>query len=154
MWNWGGWMIFHFSIVHFHFIFCWWNFIVLFPYRIKYYYILFITVVFWLGIDRPSGLLLFVSSRFTFFHSHDSLLTLSVCFLVFTFAFPMRECLGKHSCMSSYFLIATLNGACSFARRNGPLFCRRFACQKLIKLNYVIIMTYSSAVRICLLANT
>ena len=28
-------------------------------------------------------------------------------------AVPMRECLGKHSCMSSPFPIAILNGTCS-----------------------------------------
>ena len=42
------------------FFFCQLSFIVLFPFLIKYYHILFIIIVFWLGCDRPSGLLLFV----------------------------------------------------------------------------------------------
>ena len=32
----------------------------------------------------------------------------------FVLAVPMRECLGKHSCMSSPFPIAILNGNCFF----------------------------------------
>ena len=41
----------------------WWMisiFIVLFPYLIKYYYIVCIIIVFWLGSDRPSRLVFFV----------------------------------------------------------------------------------------------
>ena len=56
----GGLMICHFSIIEVHFVFCQFNFIVLFPFLIKYYHILFIIIVFWLGCDRPSGLVLFV----------------------------------------------------------------------------------------------
>ena len=41
------------------------------------------------------------------------LLRLFLC-LIFIFAVPMRECLVKPSCMSSTFLIATLNGTCFF----------------------------------------
>ena len=52
-----GWMICHFSNISVHFVFCQLNFIVLFPFLIKYYDILFIMIVFWLGCDRPSGLL-------------------------------------------------------------------------------------------------
>ena len=40
-----------------HFVFCQLSFIVLFPFLIKDYHILFIIIVFWLGCDRPSGLL-------------------------------------------------------------------------------------------------
>ena len=52
-------MIFHFSIVQVHFV-LFIEFIVLFPYLIKYYHIMFIIVVFSLGSDRPSRLLFFV----------------------------------------------------------------------------------------------
>ena len=38
----------------------------------------------------------------------------SVSSSYFIFAVPMRECLGKHSCMSSQFPIAILNGTSSF----------------------------------------
>ena len=53
-------MICYFSNIYVHFVFCQLNFIVLFPFLIKYYRILFIVIVFRLGCDRPSGLLLFV----------------------------------------------------------------------------------------------
>ena len=48
---------------------------------IKYYLIYFIIIVFWLGFDRPSGLLLFVPAVL-FFHSHASLLSVFVCLIV------------------------------------------------------------------------
>ena len=38
------------------------------------------------------------------------LLSSSVSVSYFILAVPMRECLGKHSCMSSQFPIAILNG--------------------------------------------
>ena len=59
-WVWatgGGWMICHFSNISVHFVFCQLNFIVLFPFLIKYYHIWFIIIVFWLGCDWPSCLL-------------------------------------------------------------------------------------------------
>ena len=42
-------MIFHFSIVHVCFVFCYFNYIVLFLLLIKYYHFMFIIVVFRLG---------------------------------------------------------------------------------------------------------
>ena len=45
----------------------------------------------------------------------------SVSLSNFYLAVPMRRCLGKHSCMSSPFPIAILNGTCSF--RALILFC-------------------------------
>ena len=38
----------------------------------------------------------------------------SVYLSYFILAVPMRKCLGKHSCMSSAFPIAILNGTCYF----------------------------------------
>ena len=38
------------------------------------------------------------------------LLSSSLSLLYFILAVPMRKCLGKHSCMSSQFSIAILNG--------------------------------------------
>ena len=70
---------------------------------------MFIIIVFRLGCDRPSGLLLFVSAVL-FPYSRLSSVPLSY----FILAVPMRECLGKHSCMSSPFPIAILNGTSSF----------------------------------------
>ena len=134
--GWGGWRILYFSIVqvHFlliefhrgrvddlsffeylsHFVFCQLNFIVLFPFLIKYYHILFIIIVFRLGCDRPSGLFLFVPavlfSILTPLFCVSSSVSLSYLILVV----PMRKCLGKHSCMSSPFPIAILNGTFLF----------------------------------------
>ena len=71
---------------------------------------MYIIIAFWLGCNRPSGLLLYL-----FPYSR-----LSSCFLrlfylsYFILAVPMGESLGDHSCMSSSFPIATLNGTCSF----------------------------------------
>ena len=47
------------------------NFIVLFPYLIKYYHIMIIIIVFSLGSDRPSG-----------HHTNASLLTFFFCFFI------------------------------------------------------------------------
>ena len=93
-----------------HFVFCQLNFIVLFPFLIKYYHILFVIILFCLGSDRLSGLLSFLPAlRF-------SILTPLFCpsssvpLSYFSLAVPILECLEKHSCMSSPFPIAILNG--------------------------------------------
>ena len=61
---------------------------------------------------RPSGLDYFMPallfSILTHLFLHSSYVSLSY----FIIAVPMRECLGKHPCMSSLFLIAILNGTC------------------------------------------
>ena len=66
-----------------------------------------------------TGLLSFVSAVLlsTFFSSYLLPVSLSNFYL----AVPMRRCLGKHSCMSSPFPIAILNGTCSL--RAPMLFC-------------------------------
>ena len=77
---------------------------------------MFIIIVFRLGCHRPSGGTFFYSCPLYFFpYSPLSSvrLRLSHC-LNFILAVPMRECLGKHSCMSSLFPIAILNGTSSF----------------------------------------
>ena len=57
----------------------------------------------------------FYRACFASFHTHTFLLTSSsVSLSYFVLAVPMRECLGKHSCMSSQFPIAILNGTCIF----------------------------------------
>ena len=94
------------------FVFCQLNFIVLFPFLIKYYHILFIIIVFWLGCDRPTGLLLFVPALVLFILTPLFLPSSSVSLSYFVLAVPMRECFGKHSCMSSPCPIAILN--CTF----------------------------------------
>ena len=43
---------------------------------------MFINIVFGLGCDRPSGLLLFVPALLPSFHTHTSLLTFFPCFFV------------------------------------------------------------------------
>ena len=61
--------------------------------------------------------------------------TSSVSLSYFVLAVPMRDCLGKHSCMSSPCPIATLNGTLLFSR--GEIVClgRSFVDQNQIKLN-------------------
>ena len=62
--------------------FCQLNFIVLCPFLLKYFHILFIIIVFWLGSDRPSRLLLFMPALLLYFRTHVCLLTIFVCFFV------------------------------------------------------------------------
>ena len=77
------------------------SFIVLFPFLIKYDHILFIIIVFWLECDRPSGLPLFVPALLLSILTPLFLPSSSVSLSYFVLAVPMRECLGKHWCMSS-----------------------------------------------------
>ena len=58
------------------------------------------------------------------------LLTFFLCDCLISFLLFPCAWIGKHSCWSSTFPIAILKGTCSFARRNGPFFVRRFACKK------------------------
>ena len=51
----GSWIICYFSNTLVHFVLCQFNFIVLFPFLIKYYHILFIIIVFRLGSDKMSS---------------------------------------------------------------------------------------------------
>ena len=51
----GGWMICHFLNILLHFVFCQLYFLVLFPFLIKYYGILFIIIVIRLGSDKLSS---------------------------------------------------------------------------------------------------
>ena len=71
---------------------------------------MFVTIVFRLGYDRPSGLLLFVPAVLFSILSPLFCVSSSVSWSYFILAVPMRECLRKHSCMSSPFPIAILNG--------------------------------------------
>ena len=88
------------------FCFCRLNFIVLFPFLIKYYHLLFIITVFWLGCDFSILMPLFLPPS-------------SVSVSYFIVSVPMRECLGKHSCMSSPFPIGILNGNFFFSLCEG-----------------------------------
>ena len=75
---------------------------------------MFVIIVFRLGCDRPSGLLLFVPAVLFSILVPLFCVSSSVSLSYFILAVPMRECLGKHSCMSSQFPIAILNGPSSF----------------------------------------
>ena len=84
---------------------------------IKYYHIMFIIIIFWLGCDRPSGHIFFVPALLfsiltPLFLPPSSLLRPSLSYLIL--AVPMRKCLVKHFCMSSPFPVAILNGAFFF----------------------------------------
>ena len=83
------------------------------PFLIKYHHVFFIIIIFWLGCDRPSGLLLFVPAVLFFILTPLFCVSSSVSLTYVIQAVLMRECLGKHSCMSSQFPIAKLNGTSS-----------------------------------------
>ena len=59
-----------------------------------------ITIVFWLGCDRPSGLF-FVRALLLSLLTPIFLPSPSVSLSFFVLAVPMRGCLGKYSCTSS-----------------------------------------------------
>ena len=75
---------------------------------------MFIIIVFRLGCDRPSGFFLFVLAVLFSILTPLFCVSPSVSLSYFILAVPVRECLGKHSCMSSPFPIAILNGTSSF----------------------------------------
>ena len=80
----------------------------------KIYHILYIIIVFSLGFDRPSGLILFVPALLLFMLTPLFLPSSSDSLSYFVLAVPMRECLENHSCMSSPCPIAILNGTFLF----------------------------------------
>ena len=105
-------------------------------YKILIYFVYII--VFWLGCDRPSGFLLFVSALLLSILTSLFLPSSSVALSYFVLAVPMRECLGKHSCISSPCPITILNGTFLFSR--GEIVCnlelgRSIVYQNEIKLN-------------------
>ena len=137
----GGWMTFHFSrgtggwlfsFRLFKSIFFKLNFIVLFPFLLKYYH-MFNFIVFLLGCVRPSGLLFFMPA---------SLLTFFVCFharnkhLLFHPKHLLFPCASVWENTRAWVLpISYSHTAPSFsARRKSPCFGRNFVYQNLIKL--------------------
>ena len=73
---------------------------------------MFIILFFSLGNDKFRD---FFFACCTCFHIFTPLfLPSSISLYYFILAVPMRECLVKHSCMSSTFPIAILNGTCFF----------------------------------------
>ena len=75
---------------------------------------MFINIVFGLGSDRLSGLVSFAIALPFFMLAPLFLPSSSVSLSYFIFAVPMLDCLGKHSCKSSSFPIAILNGTSIF----------------------------------------
>ena len=73
----------------------------------------------------------FFRARCTSFHIHSSYI-LPLCLSYFILAVPMRKCSGKHSCMSSTFPIAILNGPLFFRQAKLSLWPKL----RLSKLNY------------------
>ena len=103
--DWGGRMIFFSVFVEFH---C--TFPIYYKIHRNYLYYCILIRMVWAIVTS-----FFFRDRFTSFHTHGSLLTFFVWFFVlFHSCCPMRECLRKHSCMSSTFPIAILNGTCFF----------------------------------------
>ena len=102
-------MIFYFLL---SFVFCHLNFIVSFPYLIKYYHIMFIIIVYCLGSDRLLDFF-FIPTLLLSIPQPLFLPSLSVSLSYFILV-PMLEFLGKHSFMSSPFPKAIPNGTCIF----------------------------------------
>ena len=75
---------------------------------------MFIIIVFGLGIYWPPRLLFFMTALLLSILAPLFLLFSSISLSYLNIAARMRECLGKHSCMSSSFPIAILNGTCFF----------------------------------------
>ena len=68
--------------------------------------------------------------------AHLFLPSFSVSLSYFIFAVPLRECLGKHSCMSFTFSVAILNSTCFFIEAKMVLAVAEASpIEKLIKLN-------------------
>ena len=65
---------------------------------------MFIIIVFWLGCDRPSGLHFSRPLCFFPYSRLSSYLLRLFLYLIFIFAVPIRECLGKllHEFLISY----------------------------------------------------
>ena len=105
----GGWMICHFSIpfcfllIEFHCAFS----------IIKYYNILFIIIIFWLGRDRPPGLRFFRACFFLY----SCLSSYHLRLFLYLISFLLFPCVSDwdNSCMSTQFHIAILNGTCFFS---------------------------------------
>ena len=79
---------------------------------------MFVIIVFWLVIVRPSGLLSFVPALLLSTLTPIFLSSSSISLSYFILAVLMLEYLGKHSCMSSQFPIAILNGTLIFSRND------------------------------------
>ena len=75
---------------------------------------MFIIIVFRLGCDRRWGLLLFVPAVLFSVLAPLFCPSSSVSLSYFILAVPMRECLRKHSCMSSLFPVSVPNGTSLF----------------------------------------
>ena len=76
---------------------------------------MFIIIIFLLGNDRPSGLLLFFVPALRLSTLTPLFLpSSSVSLSYYNLAVATREWLGKHSCMSSSFSIVILNGTLFF----------------------------------------
>ena len=73
------------------------DFILLFPFLIKYCHVMFIIIVFLLGSSRPSGLHFNVPTLFLSILTPIFLPSSCVSLSYFVLVGPMRECLGKHS---------------------------------------------------------
>ena len=101
---------------------------------IKYYQIMLIIIVFWLGCDRPSGHLFFMSALLFSILTPLFLPPSSVSLSYFILAVPTRRRLGKHSCMSSQFPIAILNGAFLFRSVKAMNNWKRSAIKQILQL--------------------
>ena len=92
-----------------------------------------IVFIFLLGSDRPSGLHFFLPALLLSILTPLFLPSSSLSLSYFILAVPMRECLGKHSWMSSPCPIAILNGIFLFREAKKSVWAEASAIK--IKLN-------------------
>ena len=110
----GGWMIFTIFRLFKSILFLVnWIILYFFLYLLKSYHIMFIIISFWLGSGRLD-LFTFVPALLLSMSRLSSYLIRLFLLSYFIRAVPIRECLGKHSCMSFTFSIAILNCTCFF----------------------------------------
>ena len=60
-------------------------------FSISYKIVFWLGIIFWLGSDRPSGLLFFVPALLLSMHTHVSLLTFFVCFFILFHSWCVHE---------------------------------------------------------------
>ena len=97
-------MICYFSNIWVHFVFCQLNFILLFPFFIKYFHVLFIIIVFRLGRDKLSS----VSSILSFPRDQSRDVTPRLgeggCFFIFEYLSPLCFLSIEFHCTFSIFV--------------------------------------------------
>ena len=127
----GGWFVIFWIFKYFFKL----NFIVLFPFLLKYYHIMFIIIVFWLRCDRPQNL--FFSCPLCLFpHSRLSCILRRFLYLISFLLFPCANVWKiTLAWVISSFPIAILNGAFFFRSVKAMNNLKRSAIKQILLLS-------------------